>query len=288
MMTAGAWIEKLWPVILAGVMGLAGVFVGYRLNARRSARLEHLNIIKAQVFQTLRAELESFYLPLVQGTLGPVTIEPRRKNLGGSINRPSVAWEYPLAPRRNAGREARPFLLSQEEPRVRTNTELYTDAKSHHYPEFMNQYQTFKDAVEDYCSLWVIYAEHLARAIEKKSGLPVITEQSARTDTRWIDPNRLAVFVINWQLGIVSHAPWVPSDGLSVEIDGQTVARAETRDAVQNLVDALDLVSRDRMRLEELRQPLPTLRHQAQALLNQLDRLLLSSRLPGRCPLAKT
>ena len=59
----------------------------------------------------------------------------------------------------------------------------------------------------------------------------------------------------------------MPSDGLSVEIDGQTVARAETREAIQKLLDSLDVVSRDRARLEELRQPLPELRHQAKELL---------------------
>lgn len=288
MLTPVEWIETLWPVILAGVMGLVGVFVGYRLSARRSVRLEHLNIIKAQVFQPIRDELKSFYLPLVQETLGPVTIEPRRKNLGGSINRPSVAWEYPIAPRRHAGREPRPFLSDHEQQRPEVNAELYSDAKSRHYPEFMNRYQAFKDTVTDYCSRWVVYAEYLSRVIAEKGDLPLVREQSATADTQWIAPHRLAVFVINWQLRIVLHAAWVPSDGLSVEIDGLTVARAENQETIQKLLDSLDVVSRDRTRLEELRQPLPELRHEANELFSQLERLLLSSRLPGRCALAKT
>src|SRR5205807_9241485 len=72
------WLHETGSALIAILPMVAAVslsaFLATWLGERRRVRREHLAAIKAEVFRPLRRELQEFYLPLLSGKIGPVTI----------------------------------------------------------------------------------------------------------------------------------------------------------------------------------------------------------------------
>lgn len=282
------WLEKLGQWILAPIVAaLATAFLVTWFQDRRRARREHLDQIKAQVFRRLREELERLYLPLLQGKIGPVVSKHILIPVEGPVSESPTTWDWRLAPRRTYEEPSLPEFQTPQPPSP-ISPELYADAKARHYPEFMGRLEGFKAEIEAYTAEWKAYAEQLSQAIAARAGLPLVKWPSASSDASWVDANGLAVYVVERQLGVARHPPFPGSDGRSLTISSRsTVVKAETQEAIQHIWALLDELSRERKTVEDLRRRAEPLEHQAASLLHDLNQLLFSSKLAGRCPLTK-
>ena len=270
------WLQETGSALIAILPMVAAVslsaFLATWLGERRRVRREHLAAIKAEVFRPLGRELEEFYLPLLRGKIGPVTIEHVATQTGGTaltdLGRVHLRGAKPA----EAGELSR-FL--------------YVDAKCQHYGRLFRRLELFKSEVDAYTRLWVSYAEQLSQTITEQVGLPVMTEADPLYDTEWIDSDGLAVFVVNCQLGIARRPLCVGLDGRSIEINGVPMVRAAAEDRVQRSLKALEALSGRQETPDELRPRTEPLLHLAKYLLRELDRLRVSSKLPGGCRLVR-
>jgi len=270
----GSAVVAILPILAAASLS---AFLTTWLEERRRVRRAHLDAIKAEILRPLRQELEGFYLPLLSGTLGPVTIANVAERVPGSADHPST-------PLTNWGQ----FQLCGARPAQTAELDriLYADAKSRHYERFFRRLELFKSEVDVHTGLWIRYAEQLSLTIRERIGLRVISEADPLSDAEWIDPDGLAVFVVNFQLGIVQRVPCLGPDGRSIEISGVTMARAQSEDPIQRSVKVLEELCWRQETPDELRPQAQPLLHLAQYLLRELDRLRLSRTYPGQCPLA--
>ena len=281
------WLEKLGLAILAG---LVGAFVSPMLLSRfqeqRRVKRDHLDTIKEQVLRPLREELERLYLPLLQGELGPVTLGHVVIPVEGSVTQSRTTWDWTLAKRRNPVRQVFPIDDTSKSASEITQ-ELYEDAKRHHYRRFIRKLEAFKAGVESYTDEWMAYAEELSQVVVDCTGLPVVTAALANTGAPWVNARGLAVFVVDWQLGVIPQGPIRGPDGRSLQMSGQTMAQVSTEEAIQRILDVLDELCHDRGRVEDLQGRAEPLVRETIVLLGEIDQLLLTSKLPGRCRLTK-
>lgn len=284
------WLEKFGPAILAGLFGALSALVSAMLvpwfQDRRRARREHLDQIKAQVFRRLQEDLERLYLPLLRGKIGPVVSKHILIPVEGPVSESPTTWDWRLAPRRTYEEPSLPGFQTPQPPSP-ISPELYDDAKRYHYQKVLGRLEAFKVEFEAHTAEWTAYAGRLAQAIAERAGLPLVQWPSASSDPSWVDANGLAVYVVERQLGVARHPPFPGSDGRSLMISNSAVVKAETQEALQRIWALLDELSRERRTVEDLRRRAEPLEQQAASLLHQLNHLLFSSRLLGRCPLAK-
>ena len=191
----GSAVVAILPILAAAVLS---AFLVTWLEERRRLRRAHLDAIKTEVLRPLRKELEGFYLPLLGGTLGPVTITNVAARAPGSA-------DHPLARLATWGQfQLRAAMPAQTGELDQT---LYADAKSQHYERFFRRLDLFKSEVDIHTGMWLRYATQLSRTLRERIGLPVVAEADPLSDAEWIDPDGLAVFVVNCQLGIPTGPP---------------------------------------------------------------------------------
>lgn len=285
--SAAPWLEKYGYTLLAALLsGLTSAWLVTRFQERRRVRREHLDEIKGKILRPLQREIEEFYLPLLQSKLGPIVVEHVLLPVEGSLIQASTPWEWRLAQRRKAGDQwlSLPF---EGQRASQANSELFTDTKRRHYRRFIRRLEAFKAEVDDYTQGWMPYADHLARVIADRVGLPVVTWRSANTSGPWVDVNRLAVFVLERQLGGTPHSPNIIPEPPSLQIASYTMARAQTTEQIQHIIGVLEDLYRDRAGTEEPRRRAERLEQHATDLLSEISRLLLSSKLKGRCRFTK-
>lgn len=221
------------------------------LRARRRARREHFEEIKAGVLRPLAEELEHFYLPLLRGEFGPVVLEP--------------------GPR--LGRRRTPPVLFKPEHPGEVNTELYEDAKRRHYASLISRREDLKADAEAYGSRWVAYAEGLSQILVDRVGRPVTSLDPTSTDDAWVTTRLMTLIVLNRQLEVISRPSWC----------GARLTSEEPMQQIPHVWDELSehppLVARAR----ELQRAGRPLVERAALLLSELNALLRSAELPGRC-----
>lgn len=264
---------------------LAGAAIAVRLQERARARRQHLAELKAKVFDPLRRDLEEFYRPLHEGTVGPVTLKDISVPVEGSITGPRRTLVWRLAPRRTS---ANPFLWlgkDREEP-PQFSPELYADAKRCHYPKFLARLEAFKAEVEEWTKEAVRQAELLVELIGERTGLPHYEGSPPDRELSCIDRKALAAYVLNWRLGVTEASPFSP-DHRSLQINGRTVAQVQTEGELKQVIDVLDDLAGDSRMADDLRQRAEPLAGRATRLRRELSQLTLSSRLPGGCKLAR-
>ena len=271
----GSAIVAILPILAAACLG---AFLATWLQEWRRARREHLAALKAEVFRPLRLELVGFYLPLLSGKRGPVTIAPVAAPMREGADSPLTLFT-----------DAGQFQLCGTRPPAAGELDplLYADAKSRHYSRFVRRWELFRSEVDAYTRQWVSYAEQLSRTIKEQSGLLLMTEADPLSSAEWIDPDGLALFVVNCQLGIAQRPPCLGPDGQSIEVGGVTMAHAAAEGPIQRSLKLLGVLADRRETPDELRRQAEPLRHLAKYLLRELDRLRVSSTLPGRCRLVR-
>jgi hypothetical protein len=272
---------RSFSIALAGLLILAaplGAFLAVWLQERCRVRREHRDAIKARILDPLRREFEEFYLPLLKGQLGPVVLEDGNTLLRGSNAQGQGTGRRLITLRRAFGHQ--PSSL-------RAEFVLYADAKRRHYRRFFRMLDVLTYDVRTYTSAWLPYAEQVSQAIRERVGLRAVAETPVGPDTDWIDPDGLAVFVVNRQLGIAQQPPVLGRGGLSVEIGGVTMAQGRTEDPIQRVLKVLEELSGERERAQELLEQCEHSLPVAKFLFRELEELRISSRLPGRCRFAR-
>src|SRR3989442_9914638 len=90
-------VAENWRDIIP-VLSLASGVIGAALvpwfQERRRVRRAHFDAIKTRVFVPLKKEFESFYLPLLEGKLAPVTVEVLPVRTQGSLSNSRISSEY--------------------------------------------------------------------------------------------------------------------------------------------------------------------------------------------------
>lgn len=190
-----AWLEKFGPPLLAALLAAVASLTSAMLvpwfQERRRAKREHLDAIKAQVLRPVQEDLERFYLPLLQGKLGPVVSTYVVIPADGSLSQAPNTWRWELSPRQDIGAEPLPFLGGGQR-RPQPNGELYEDAKRRHYRKMIRRLEAVKGEVERYTASWVPHAAHLSKAIVERSGLPIVTADLSKTNSPCVDAHGLA------------------------------------------------------------------------------------------------
>lgn len=295
---ASEWLYQNGPVILiASIPGVLIAIITAWLNAaiktrfeeRRRVRREHLAAIQTRVLCPLRERLEDFYLPLLRGQLGPVIVDSLVRTVDGSITEPRRVREGRIAPRRltDPPEYTLPVFGGQAVERSKLDPILYEDAKANHYRRLVQRLECFTEAVDRYTSRAAREAENLAARILDRSPLPVVTAAGWLNNKSWIDANGLAVWVLNWMLDATQSNPFTGSDGRSIQIDGHHLAQAETKGDVDTLLTELDALCREPGIADELQREAEPLAGHARELLDDLNALLATSRLPGGCRIAR-
>jgi len=283
----------LMTVVIAArtiLVGLAGVIVGAFLapfvQDRRRVRHDHLQVIKAQVLGPVRRQLEQFYLPFLEGKYGPVVAEGKYRRVLGSVSEAHVVWECALGPRRSAASRTFPYFTEPQET-IELNEELQKDARRNHFAAFFSSFEVFERRVEHYECEWVLYARDLSAKIIERARLPLVKWDSLNSEKAWVDADLLAVLIVDLHLGLMVGPPLVGSDGRTLELNGRRLALADDRAAIRHLEEVLDDISRDRGTAEELVSGAQPLLQEATRLREEVNQLLLLSKLPGRCRYTK-
>jgi len=97
----------------------------------------------------------------------------------------------------------------------------------------------------------------------------------------------LAAFIVDWQLGIVVQPLFPGPDKRQLEVCGVLRARAKYEDGIRRVVKILDELCATRETAARLRRRAEPLLGRAKYLVSELNELLESSKLPGRCRLTK-
>lgn len=273
--------------IVGFVLGVVGTLIAQRLQSSRAARLEHLALIKSQVFTPLRTDIKEFYIPILSTNLGPVVLELADRKALTSLRDGEAPRELNLAPRRTTQRNQFPLYLDRDEPPA-LNSQLYLDVRANHYQHLVRSFDDFLADVSDYQAWCVRYAGEVSRRIAKTVALRRLTRDSLPVDTNWVNTDRLAIFVLDWQLGISTQRPYTGPTGKDITIDGSWWASAQDQAAISQTLQVIDELIKDRSSLPTMQAGRAQLLGQANSILAELDRLLVSARLPERCPLTKT
>lgn len=286
--SALGWLEKFvqW-IVVPFASGLAGAAIAVRLQERARARRQHLADIKAKVLEPVRRRLEQFYLPLLDGTVGPVALENVSVPVKGSVTEPHRTWAWQLGPRRTIGNPFPWFGSEQEEP-PQLSAELYADAKRRHYQDLLARWEALeREVVDGYVGTALGHAAALVTAIAERSELPRFEGGPMEPGTSWINAKALAVFVLDSRFGTPQAPPFIRPDRRSIDVYSHTVVQAETEEELKRVLGVLEELVQDSQPAQELRQRAAPLARQAKRLLRELNELIHSSRLPGHCRFAK-
>ncbi len=258
------------------------------VQERRRVRREHLDAIKERVLRPIRREFDDVYLPQLSGKLSPVTVVYPLTRTHGSLSGSQIARGRALAPRRTQVEDSFPMSITYVEEVSQTAApELYADVRARHYCGFIKQLEAFRSDVDAYRDEWLAYAGRLSDAIVERVTLPPLRHESALYDAEWVDVDGLAAFIVDWQLGIVVQPPFQGSDKQQLEVSGVLRARANDEAGIQRVIQCLDELCASTEVVAKLRRRADPLLARAKYLASELNELLESSKLPGRCRLTR-
>lgn len=202
--------------LLLSFITALGVWFGPRLveNSRRryQARQDHLEMIKENVIKPLLNQVETYFMPIIDGQLSNVAEKSEFKPIpdapidqfGGmrQIELSTITikdildeWEQ-----EDWQRDALDRSLT---PRVRLQFDelLYNDLKNNHEPELVDKWETFVFKVEEYNKKCFSYVESISNKLIEQSKLPVWISYEGK---HGINASGLAAYIWGRQLGLRS------------------------------------------------------------------------------------
>lgn len=267
--------ERLLTLLIPLVGGALAVIAGILLERRRTTRAqrrEHLRGIQDRVLRPLEQRIEKYMLPLLK--LGVCNIQ-----LGQRLNpRTSIEATDYLYERRDGLRIAHPDSSTAEIP----SRALYECSKRVHHTELIRQYEELEADISDYQYQCLEYVQSLAAEIMRNTGLP------DQPPVPWVRAEALALHIYQRQLGLEPYGVKLrspttePTNTLELA-GGNGVMIGVTQDQAKRGIQLVTELENSRQHLDELLSKADNLRQRADALRDELERLLYAPSLQGKC-----
>ena len=165
---------------------------------------------------------------------------------------------------------------------------LYDDIKEHHFQEIIKRWEKFLDKFESYNQSCLAIVERIKSELETRSGLP---QFSIPEPDKWAHYINLAEYIFHRALGLAwrpLRTSRVNPQRVNLMIESGAVC-AFAEDGEIELLSTIIEESKDTARssLDSLNNLVEELERDALKLIEDLERLLESYRLPGTCPYCK-
>jgi hypothetical protein len=164
---------------------------------------------------------------------------------------------------------------------------LLMDSEKHHFKRFFRRFREFQERFASYEESGVREAELIAHDILLKSQLASADGFIVQRDKNGINAEMLSVWVLNWRLGIALTPVYRAPDGLHISLDGIEVVKAESKEEIGRVHEILDELCANKETVESFRYRGKVLATEGGQILEELETLVASSALPGRCRLSK-
>ncbi len=260
-------------------------FIRSRICSKEELKQKHLAEIKEDVLKpmldSLTCEvipheyyageaLEAGYIPILEGKKPLIYVAGENTFVRGlKSTEDAWKWEYRLA------------VLK---PELSINSTLYYDIKQNHYKELVQNWEEFISEFERYVNNWLAYAENIREIVEKELDLPIY---SGNLDGYCINASSLAVFMIERIMGLNPMPMRVESENqlMVTTMTGtswQIAAHAQPG-KIQKCIELINKLIESDSKLEELNKPVKKLLEKARHLQTEIDKVIKSYNLPGRC-----
>lgn len=261
-------------------------FIRSRICSKEELKQKHLDDIKKEVlkpmFDSLTCEvipgdyyagdaLRAGYMRILKGN-APL-IYPKRKQVfvkGLKATEDPVRFKDELA------------ILK---PELGINENLYLDIKQNHYKGLAQDWGEFISEFERYANNWLAYAENIREIVEKELDLPIY---SGNLDGYCINASSLAAYVIEKIMGLNSIPVRIEDANKTLMIALRTqqnyqIAVMGPPEKIQKCVELINNLIENDTKAEELNKPVKKLLEKAKHLQTEIDKVIKSYNLPGRC-----
>lgn len=255
-----------------------------RLISKEELKQKHLADIKKEVFVPMLRILDDVYIPVLEGK--KTIIEYTADHVWGKgidVKQPSGKLKFGLEI----------FSLDSENrrnwnnPLPKINQNLYLDIKRNHYKDFINNFEKFQSGFITFGNKWHYYAVEIQNIIEKEIPLPLFDGDT--TKESFVNSKALAGYIIE-KINGISPLPvtisehgntiilegWTFSDGFPVGLNGKP-------EDVNKCIALVNRLIIDDKKYSELHPGQENLRESANYLRSELDQIIKTYKLPGKC-----
>jgi len=264
------WSIRVFYIFLGAVISAIVGWFSSQVNHYRDSRKHHLEQIKKQVLEPLKASLQAANLkPIIAASWQLHTYNPD-----------ASASEIPVA--------AGPVLVV-DAPHVGLGLSfdeaLLEDARTRHYADLIGSIENFRDTLLRHVERREHWVEELAKTILAASGLDA--HPAPTPNGPYVMQRNLAVFVYDrlMQVGQTALSVTIEPTHALLTDGGQALAKG-TPDEIRRLPQLLDsLIKSNKERASQFEEELKQLYAARSALSHRLSYEIAANRLPKSCDL---
>lgn len=256
-----------------------------RLISKEERKQKHLDDIKKEVLKpmvdslTLEVTSHEYYLdePLRAGYIhilegkAPLIYVAGTPAFVRGIKVTEDAWKFE-------------HKLAVLKPELSINENLYSDIKQHHYKELVQNWEEFINGFESYANDWLAYANDIRETIERELELPIYNGDS---DGYFVNSHPLAVYAIERIMGLNPMKMRIENENqlmiTSITGTGWQIAMRAQPEKIQRCIELIDKLIESDVKTKELNAPAKKLLESANSLRNEIDRIIKTYELPGKC-----
>ena len=166
-------ISSALTAVFAAMLGIAGGIIVERWRARDERRRWHTDDIRANVLDPLLKRVESYCIPIAQGSLSPIEIERTPETKPTGVYEAPYEAEERFVTLKSKGFEIFGGFKLRDESYGLLNRVLYDDAKHTHLKKLMKQYEDAEAELLEFQTKLAKEAEWDIQQLSKTLALPV-------------------------------------------------------------------------------------------------------------------
>lgn len=282
------WLNKMGPGILTALISVLFGYWLHKIKAHDEIRQRHFEEIKQKVLNPILKLINNYYIPVLQLEINPLYVKSMEIDQEMPVLKPSVSgWQYEIA-------ISEPSIFEEDKGLIYKmyripsppyfDRHLFTDLKANHCPELVGQIEKIQQDFDEYTNEFLNYANELKSEISSKSELPGL-QDSVPPQDKWINANKLTIFILERQLGINRYAHIridSERDYFRLVIESTTLAQG-TKTEMEHCVNLIEnLVGQSNKSQEHITMANALLEKVVQ-LKADLERLNLTHKLSGKC-----
>jgi hypothetical protein len=272
------WLQRLGPLLV-----LLAAWLAYYLPAKRRAREAHHEAIKKRVLEPL-LERVNFQLSVLEQKVPPIVVDVEM--LPGEDPRPRVV-DPPPQPQQFVLRatilgELPTYPLLGVAKFAPIHRLLYACTKTSHLPDVVLRFEALEGRLRQYCNDCLRVAVRLQQKFTEKAPVPATLSDRPTTGS-WLNPARLALYILCYGLGVDRSPLRKSSNGMLLEAPGTPIAARGMPEQIDACVALVEDLLPDDGSVAALLDQARLLVPEAEELAAEIRARLLMAHLPGRC-----